>query len=194
MNLERGQNIGAGAQAATRLLVWSWCWGTLGCLSFCWGARGSCRSFGGQSAALQCSGVGSEACPRIPPGPWDDGGPGGSISHPPHAGPVLPIMLSRHFGSSKKPQKRPKEGQQVPGSRQGVRAAHLGHDAGLVHEEPAEARGFLGDGVGVEARQAVPQRQVLGLVVFGCCLGWEDTKEGEKRSEEETSWLSRQRR
>lgn len=57
-----------------------------------------------------------------------------------------------------------------------MRAAHLGHDASLVHEEPAEARGFLGDGVRVEPRQPRPQRQVLGLGVFGCCLGWEDTK------------------
>lgn len=73
------------------------------------------------------------------------------------------------------PQKRPKEGQQVPGRGQGVRAggegAHLGHDASLVQEEAAEACGFLGDGVSVEPCQALPQRQLLGLGVFGGCPG-----------------------
>lgn len=68
-----------------------------------------------------------------------------------------------------------------------MRAAHLGHDAGLVHEEPAQPCGLLGDGVRVEACEAVPQRQVLGLVVFGCCLGRGHTRWEEKRSEEETS-------
>lgn len=68
-----------------------------------------------------------------------------------------------------------------------MQAAHLGHDAGLVHEEPAQPRGLLGDGVCVEAGKAVPQRQVLGFVVFGCCLRWGHTRWEEKRSEEETS-------
>lgn len=67
--------------------------------------------------------------------------------------------------------------------RAGGEGAHLGHDASLVHEEAAEARGFLGDGVRVEARQALPQRQVLGLGVFGGCLGVAGHKTGGKKDQ-----------
>lgn len=109
--------------------------------------------------------------------------------HQPPRPTLAPCSPFCYRGAAKNPRNDPRRG------RQGVRAAHLGHDASFVHEEPAEAGGFLGNGVGVEPCQAVPQCQVLGLGVFGCCLGWEDTKLGaKKRSEEEVSWLSRQRR
>jgi len=41
--------------------------------------------------------------------------------------------------------------------------------------------------VSVEACEAVPQCQVLRLIVFGCCLGSGCTRWEEKKSEEETS-------
>lgn len=94
-----------------------------------------------------------------------------------------------HLGSAREAAERPRnDSRRGSGSTGGgVRAAHLGHDASLVHEEPAQPCGLLGDGVRVEAREAVPQRQVLGLVVFGCCLAWGHMRWEEKRSEEETS-------
>lgn len=120
---------------------------------------------GAAGATLRSLGSGTEACMATR---------ATGCQHWP--GSALPTL-----GTGGKCQKHVREG--AAGAGHGQAGSHLAHKAGLVHEEPAQTRGLLGDGVGVEASQAVPQRQVLGLVVFGRCLGgdmmWGGKKIGE---------------
>lgn len=147
-----------------------------------------------------------------PTDPWDDGGRTrkGASATPSPQWPCTPHSALQEQQNSSERSQGGAAGE--PRVRAGGEAAHLGHDASLVQEQAAEASGFLGDGVSVEPRQAVPQRQVLCLIVLGGCPGVAGHKIGEKkrseeegirgnmprrnkgrkRSEEEASWLSRQ--